>query len=319
MNDIRVSILCAAYNQEQYIRDALKGFVMQRADFAFEVLVNDDASTDATASIIQEYERKYPEIIRGVYQKGNQYSKGVSIIRDILVPLSKGDYIALCEGDDYWTDPYKLQKQYDALCEHPEVAISAHRTEEIMAGSGRHHAYIAPYQEDAIIPESEVILGGGAYVATGSLMYKRSIETDAMECLKLRHMDYFIQICGGLESGMLYLNDCMSVYRRMAKGSWSKTVSLDKDKIIEGSRINLEALRLFDEETDHRYEEEVREVMTRIEFGILGFQQDIRAIMQPPYKELYDRKSLWGKCKLQLKCRLPFAMTLRKWIRGNDL
>lgn len=319
MTDIRVSILCASYNQEKYIRDTLEGFVMQRTDFAFEALVNDDASTDATASIIREYEKKYPDIIHGVYQKENQYSKGVSIVRDILVPRSKGDYIALCEGDDYWTDPYKLQKQYDALRAHPEVAISAHRTEEIMAGSGRHHKYIAPYEENVIIPEGEVILGGGAYVATGSLMYKRRIETEAMECLKQRHMDYFIQICGGLEGGMLYLNDCMSVYRRMAKGSWSKTVSLDPDKLLEGSYKNIAALKLFNEETDHRYEKEVQEVITRTEFFNLGIRQDLRSIMQPPYRELYDRKSIWEKYKIQLKCRLPFAMTLRRWIRGNDL
>lgn len=121
--DILVTVVSLAYNHEPYIRQCLEGFVMQKTNFAFEVLIHDDASTDGTADIIREYELKYPNIIKPIYQKENQYSKGVSIGRTFLYPNAKGKYIAECEGDDYWTDPYKLQKQVDFLEANPEYSM----------------------------------------------------------------------------------------------------------------------------------------------------------------------------------------------------
>ena len=110
-----VSICCITYNHEPYIRDAIEGFLMQKTDFPFEILIHDDASTDGTADIIREYEAKYPDIIKPIYQTENQYSKGIKVSQVYQFPRAKGKYIALCEGDDYWTDPYKLQKQVDFL------------------------------------------------------------------------------------------------------------------------------------------------------------------------------------------------------------
>ena len=122
-DDIMVSILTLAYNHEPYIRQCLDGIVMQRTNFRFELLIHDDASTDETANIIREYEKKYPDIIKPIFQKENQYSKKVPIGATYLYPRAKGKYIALCEGDDYWTDPYKLQKQVDFLENHPEYSL----------------------------------------------------------------------------------------------------------------------------------------------------------------------------------------------------
>lgn len=115
MNDIVVSISCITYNHEPYIRKCLDGFVMQKTNFIFEVLIHDDASTDGTATIIREYVDKYPNLIKPIFQTENQYSKGVPISQTYNWPRARGKYIALCEGDDYWTDPYKLQKQVDFL------------------------------------------------------------------------------------------------------------------------------------------------------------------------------------------------------------
>ncbi len=113
--NILVSIINLTYNHEPYIRQCLDGFVMQKTGFAFEVLIHDDASTDNTANIIREYEEKYPDIIKPIYQPENRYSKGLPITPIFNLPRAKGKYIAMCEGDDYWTDPLKLQKQVDFL------------------------------------------------------------------------------------------------------------------------------------------------------------------------------------------------------------
>lgn len=101
-----VSICCLTFNHEPYIRECLDGFLMQKTNFPFEVLIHDDASTDHTADIIREYEVQYPNIIKPIYQNENQYSKGVRVTWTFQFPRAKGKYIAMCEGDDYWTAPF---------------------------------------------------------------------------------------------------------------------------------------------------------------------------------------------------------------------
>jgi len=122
----RLSVVCITYNAAQYIRAALDGFLMQKTDFPFEVLVHDDASTDGTAEIIREYAEKRPDVVRAVFQKENQWSKGVAVAPKFLWPLIRGEYVAMCEGDDYWTDPLKLQKQVDWLDAHPDSSVCFH-------------------------------------------------------------------------------------------------------------------------------------------------------------------------------------------------
>jgi len=129
MNDSNtplVSIICTAYNHEAYIRQCLDGFINQITTFKTEVLIHDDASTDKTADIIREYEQKYPDIIKPIYQTENQYSKGVKIGFTYLYPKAQGQYIAECEGDDYWTDSNKLQMQVDFMEKHPDYTMCCH-------------------------------------------------------------------------------------------------------------------------------------------------------------------------------------------------
>lgn len=138
MTNPLVSITCTAYNHEKFIRDTIEGFLMQKTTFPFEILIHDDASTDNTAEIIKEYELKYPDLIKPIYQKENQLSKGISIILNYTLPRAKGKYIAMCEGDDFWTDPDKLQKQIDflesnsdySLCVGGYKSVNVHTKEE---------------------------------------------------------------------------------------------------------------------------------------------------------------------------------------------
>lgn len=124
MNNFLVSISCITYNQAPFIRACLDGFLMQKTSFPFEIIIHDDASTDGTKEIIEEYVTKYPDIIFPMFQEENQYSKGVrGMMAKFNFPRSKGKYIALCEGDDYWTDPLKLQKQVDFLEVNGEYSL----------------------------------------------------------------------------------------------------------------------------------------------------------------------------------------------------
>ena len=137
-NQIVVSIRCLTYNHAPYIRQCLDGFVMQKTNFRFEAIVHDDASTDGTQDIIREYEKKYPDIIKPIYEKENQYSKHDGslgrIMNSAMSPSSK--YIAVCEGDDFWTDPYKLQKQVDYLETHPECGLVHTKHKKLVEETG---------------------------------------------------------------------------------------------------------------------------------------------------------------------------------------
>lgn len=118
-----VTIQCITYNHESYIRQCLEGFIMQKTTFPFEAIVHDDASTDGTAAIIREYSEKYPDIIKPIYETENQYSKRDGSLTRIMNAHTRGKYVAICEGDDYWIDPLKLQKQVDFLEEHSEYGL----------------------------------------------------------------------------------------------------------------------------------------------------------------------------------------------------
>lgn len=120
---LMVSIWCLTYNHESYISQCLDGFVMQNTNFRFEAIVHEDASTDGTAAIVRKYAEKYPEIIKPIFETENQYSKNDGSIDKIMMNYTQGKYVAICEGDDYWIDENKLQRQVDYLESHPDCGL----------------------------------------------------------------------------------------------------------------------------------------------------------------------------------------------------
>lgn len=131
-----VSILCATFNQKEYIAQAIESFLMQKVNFSFEIIIHDDASTDGTADIVREYAKKYPDIIKPILQSENQHSKKNSIWKNFIYSKAKGKYLADCEGDDYWTDPNKLQRQVDFLENNPDYVLSTENANILFTATG---------------------------------------------------------------------------------------------------------------------------------------------------------------------------------------
>ena len=217
-----VSISCITYNHEPYIVQALNGFLMQKTSFPFEILIHDDASTDRTADIIREYEKKFPKLIKPIYQKENQYSKGfTSVTATWNVPRAQGKYIALCEGDDYWIDENKLQMQVDFLEKNPEYGMCFHDAVvvnelENEVDSFSYHVIEKDYSATELF-ENWV-------VPTASMLFKKEIL-----CYKLADRENFI--AGDIvlvEQACVYgkvhgFKKKMSVYRIQENGlTWSK-------------------------------------------------------------------------------------------------
>ena len=137
MSEMVVSVCVITYNHCNYIRQCLDCILMQQVDFPIEIIINDDCSTDGTAEIVKEYEKNHPELFRATYQTENQYSKGVrGMFARFCFPKARGKYIALCEGDDYWTDPLKLQKQVDFLEKNSGYVMCSHECNSYIQSSG---------------------------------------------------------------------------------------------------------------------------------------------------------------------------------------
>ena len=134
---VLVTVCCTTYNHERYIHEAIEGFLSQETEFPFEIIIHDDASTDSTVDIAREYARRYPRLIRTIFQKENQFSKAGLINPRFVFPVARGKYLALCEGDDYWTDSSKLQKQVAFLEANPDYVIT--------------YSDCRPFDEDGVI------------------------------------------------------------------------------------------------------------------------------------------------------------------------
>lgn len=226
---IIVSIRCTAYNHEKYIRETLEGFIMQKTNFRFEAIVHDDASTDNTADIIREYAEKYPDIIKPIYETENQYSKKNDSLLRIMNEASKGKYITMCEGDDYWTDPYKLQKQVDFLEAHPDYVLCSHRYQEFYQNSCS-LGNILPrgINNDFTFDLNYYITRENWVTQPLTCMYRASA-FDSDYYMKFKNKKdlvfFYVLLKGG--KGIL-LNDCMGVYRIHEKGVWSGLSLNDK-------------------------------------------------------------------------------------------
>lgn len=244
MNEIIVSILCMTYNHEKYIKDALEGFINQKTNFRYEVIVHDDASTDKTAEIIQEYAEKYPDIIKPILQKENQYSQG-NHIETIIEPYAKGKYIAVCEGDDYWCNDNKLQMQVDVLENSLQYGACVHQTKQLNCKNNK-KILISPYKKNCDVDIETVLSGGGRAYHTSSIMIRREYFFDRPQfCNDVKTVgDWPLSIYLVLNSKIYYINKVMSVYRLFStNNAWTTTMW----KNTEFSNIhNLEMINMLE-------------------------------------------------------------------------
>lgn len=243
-----VSISCITYNHENYIRDAIEGFLMQKTTFPVEILIHDDASTDKTASIVREYEEKYPQLIKPIYQTENQYSKRDGTIGRIQRGRARGKYYATCEGDDYWTDPLKLQKQVDLMETKPDCTICFHSS--LINNVLKNVEYVVhDHGISNIIFKPEELISGKINMWTASILVKTEVVKSIPAGLnKLKFGDVKLKMWAASKGCIAYVGGGpMSVYRRGIIGAWSdkegKDVSWEKERLYN----HCEIVRVFKE------------------------------------------------------------------------
>ncbi|QNL20590.1 glycosyltransferase family 2 protein [Hyphobacterium sp. CCMP332] len=252
-----LSICTVAYNHENYINDCLKGLLNQKTNFKYEILVHDDASTDSTQSIIKECESKNRGKIRAIYQSDNQWiRKNINPLSQFLIPKAKGKYLALCEGDDFWIDDNKLQKQVDFLESNPDFNICGHVTGVIIEDNIEYNSEKRPnskyvgrklYQKDIVKMMTKV----GPTFHTSSFVFRKSALTDKNLISKSTVGDYVI-LLNMTNYGFAYvLPDEMSVYRKTIQGFSHK----NENDSFKHSRNKVKFFSSMNQYTSGKYKE----------------------------------------------------------------
>ena len=216
---LMVTIRCITYNHEPYIRQCLEGFVMQKTNFRFEAIVHDDASTDGTADIIREYAEKYPDIIKPIYETENQYSKHDGSLRRIMDAHMHGKYVALCEGDDYWIDPLKLQKQVDFLEANLEYGLIhtsfnyVDTQNNIIPPPGTFYKELQARVFDGYVWDYYLVNPG--FILTCTCMFRRSLYREEEQTF----FDHGLFMMIARQSKVYCLPEVTAAYRRNPEGA----------------------------------------------------------------------------------------------------
>lgn len=317
-----VSVLCITFNQVDYIGQCLDSLLAQKTDFPVEILVNDDCSTDGTTEKVLEYQRLHPESVRVVTHEQNQYSLGKSPMGEFLVPMARGAYVAMCEGDDYWTDARKLQRQYEVMCAHPELAACVHAHDNVRADTGRRVSTPRYADHDCMVSLEDATSRSQCY-ATNSLFVRGDAMASYHESpfFRLRtdgdhKMLVFFSLVAG---GIYYLNEVMSAYRMLAKNSVNRSMLMG-DRLEEIARKKRdgrkELLRLADDYTEGAYHELIERGLDSMDYAYCRDVRDLRAIRERWPGRLRQETPL-GKLDLWLYtyCRPLHKVALRIYCR----
>ena len=236
-DDISVSVCMISYNHGEFIGQAIESILSQHADFGFELIISDDVSSDNTRSICQQYKERFPDKIRLVLREQN-----LGICKNFFETLSlaKGKYVAVCEGDDYWIDSYKLQKQKEYLDNHPAASLVYHNA---IVKTGQTKKLFISLDKEKHIVGTEELLSKWA-IPTASIMFRRDAFFVPEPFLVFTNADYYLELLLHSKGEIHYVPSLMSVYR-MHPGSASEFLNKDKSGLYEGLKELLRFCRQF--------------------------------------------------------------------------
>lgn len=306
--DYKVLCHCCTYNQAQYITETMDGFTMQKTSFPFVCYIIDDASTDGEQKVIGAYLDEYFDMTTAEYVeiesaniiiakhkenkncsfavyflKRNLWNEQVLKNEHIIPWREHCEYEAICEGDDYWISKDKLQRQVTALENNTHVNMCACTTLCYKDGQLVHK--MQPALNDEILTIEETIKGGGGYVGTNSLLFRTSLYQDAYVFWKRSGLDYFLQIHGALNGGILFLSEPMAAYRVSSTGSWCDRMRSNHNGWYRQKLDVIYTLNTLDEETNKRYNDVIEKdinnkLFTLFHIAIQGsvFDDSIRSL-----------------------------------------
>jgi glycosyltransferase involved in cell wall biosynthesis len=252
-NKLLVSVCCLTYNHEAYVEDCLIGILDQKTNFKYELLIHDDASTDGTKRIIEKYQLKHPEVVKPIYQNQNQYSQGIKPTFEYNFPRARGKYIAMCEGDDYWTDPLKLQKQVDFLEANQDYSLVFHNA--LIKESDQQNLMLTSIEKTIFFTEDII---KNWFIPTASILFRRYSDFKFPEWSYLTSSnDRLLLLLLSLNGPFKYLDESLCIYRKHADGISNTHTSIKK----VASMVTL--FNGFNQLSNYKYNEAIEQAISK--------------------------------------------------------
>lgn len=310
--DYEVSVCCVTYNQEKYIRRCLEGIFEQETTFPFEVIVHDDLSSDGTVDIVKEFQKKYGPRLRLYTETENQYSQGKKIFGDVTFPYATGRYIATCEGDDFWCDNHKLQRQYDAMETNPKAAWCVHYVQWVSEDAVPEDGHT--YPSAALCPGSEPVR-----FTTGQMLELFLREGFQLSSYFIRTAvlaEYIHQMPAFARNSpvedevlvrylvaqgeTIFLPKTMSCYRQNAVGSWTADNMAQKSKEARHYFLLDQMLEQYDIYTNSQYAEFIQTDRLQKQWRMYHAQDNHKKLLEKNYRPLFRKLSFRNKISLIL-------------------
>ena len=303
MDNVMVTVLCTTYNHREYIRDCIEGVLAQKTQYSYEMVIYDDASTDGATDILREYKAKYPEIFDIIFMEENQYQKGVDIVREYIASHLRGRFTAFCDGDDYWTDSYKLQKQVDFMLDHPNIVGCGTNATVMDYRDGSTYPY-CHRRRNCYLNTNDLMWGEEPLIKPSNTMLRTRDYLENSEEINYMggYSDRPVLLCMSLISDVYYMAEETIVYRQFTPGSWTANhiVYVDHDNDLRDSveKINKLSGYKFDEEIRRKYNNlEYRKANASGDWGLLecvGYGRLIRYGCKDIAVSLWIHKNMSG-------------------------
>lgn len=302
-DNIKVTVAILAHNQISYIRQAILSVLEQETEYNFEILIHDDCSDDGTREVICEYEKKYPEKVVAVYEDENQYKKGNDYLQLAIWKHVRGEYYIALDGDDYWCDKHKIQRQVKFLEEHPECIAHTHLTKRINERNGKITYSPVKFQRKNVWDVEEIIDWADVF-QTSALMYRSNIQKSIpRNFISFSAQDYPVALWLSINGIIAYSDWVMTVHRVNAMGSYTSECFGDgeKHKTLQAARKGLdertELLERFDTLSGGKYKNIINYSTDRREFDILWNEQNYSKAKKNEYfKSLPIKKKCYYLC-----------------------
>ena len=277
-NELKLSVLVVTYNHEKYIKEAINSILMQKTSHQYEIVVADDCSTDGTMKIIKEYQQKFPDKFRILEPEANlgitkNYKRGFK--------ACNGEYVAILEGDDYWTSPYKLEKQISFLDKHRDCVLVFNRFLVFDMSTNKKNAQpwysYKRYQKTTV---NELIISN--FIGNFSTCMYRLDAVKAIDESLYEHVvyDWMLNIVLATKGLIGYLPRVMSVYRLNPSGTWSQKSNLEKIK------HTIESIDIYNNYLDYKYDNEFTQHRDRLSKNYENLTNSVDEYIKPTYREI---------------------------------
>ena len=287
---IEVSIFCCVYNHAKYLRKCLDGFVMQKTTFEFEIVIHDDCSNDGSLKIIEEYAAQYPDLFVVLTENENQYSKGVLITSSIMIPRARGRYYAFCEGDDFWIDEYKLQKQYDYMERDSECTICYHNTIRHDLGGVEKNSLFNQWISNHVLTIEEAFVGWNTH--TSSSFFRKEYYIKPEFGKRCWFGDLVLRTWGVHIGKVVVLPDIMSVYNWGVPGGATSTAFYEnEEKTLKSNLVLLNYYKDYDKATNGQYHSVMQSKIRELESMLFLIEAGVR------FKNAKNGKILVEECR----------------------